>query len=162
MVLAHLLRDDVVALCKQEMASNPLLGPLLRQVETIFVNRDETDQGQVLKQALQVLGSGRSLCIAPEGTRSTLGDIQPFKHGAFLLAKRAGVPIVPVILHNVKDALPKGATLIRPATIRVTVLDPIPAAQIRSIRQSSRELEETYCAVLGASPSAALPHRLRA
>lgn len=162
MVLAHLLREDVVALCKKEMASNPLLGPLLRQVDTIFVDRDEKDQGQVLKQALDVLASGRSLCVAPEGTRSTLGDIQPFKHGAFLLAKRAGVPLVPIVLHNVKDALPKGGKLLRPATIRVTVLDPIPPEQIRGIRQSSRALEETYCAVLGASTSAALPFRLRA
>jgi putative phosphoserine phosphatase/1-acylglycerol-3-phosphate O-acyltransferase len=162
MVLAHLLREDVVALCKKEMASNPLIGPLLRQVDTIFVDRDDRDQGDVLKQALQVLASGRSLCVAPEGTRSTLGNIQPFKHGAFLLAKRAGVPIVPIVLHNVKDALPKGAMLLRPATIRVTVLDPIVPEQIRGIRQSSQALEETYSAVLGASPSAALPYRLRA
>ena len=43
MVLAHLLREDVVALCKAEMANNPLLGPLLRQVDTIFVDREARD-----------------------------------------------------------------------------------------------------------------------
>ena len=126
-VLAHLLREDVVALCKKEMADNPLIGPMLRLVDTIFVDRDDKDQSLVLKQSLDTLASGRSLVIAPEGTRSTLGDIQPFKHGAFLLAKRAGVPIVPILLHNVKDALPKGSLLLRPATIRVTVMQPIPA-----------------------------------
>ena len=60
---------DVVAFCKQELATNPLAGPLLRQVETIFVDRGAEDQSGVLRQALAVLASGRSLVIAPEGTR---------------------------------------------------------------------------------------------
>jgi putative phosphoserine phosphatase/1-acylglycerol-3-phosphate O-acyltransferase len=60
-------------------------------------------------------------------------------------------------LHNVKDALPKGGWLIRPATIRVTVLPPIPAQSIRSVRQSCSELEERYIQLLGKSPLAALP-----
>ena len=162
MVLSHLLREDVVALCKEEMADNPVVGPLLRQVDTIFVKRDERDQTQVLQRAMQVLASGRSLAIAPEGTRSTLGDIQPFKHGAFFLARKAGVPLVPIVLHNVKDALPKGGWLIRPATIRVTVLPPIPAQSIRSVRQSCSELEERYIQLMGKSPLAALPFEVNA
>ncbi len=59
MVLAHLLRQDVVALCKREMATNPILGPLLRQVDTIFVDREEKDQREVLKRDQEVLDSGR-------------------------------------------------------------------------------------------------------
>lgn len=162
MVLAHLLREDVVALCKKEMASIPVIGPMLRQMDTIFVERKEKDQAQVLKKALSTLSDGRSLVIAPEGTRSTLGDIQPFKHGAFLLARKANVPIVPVVLHNVKDALPKGALLLRPATIRVTVLDPIAPENINSVRQACHDLEERYSELLGNSPLAALPYRASA
>jgi putative phosphoserine phosphatase / 1-acylglycerol-3-phosphate O-acyltransferase len=157
MVLAHLLREDVVALCKKEMGDTPVVGPLLRQADTIFVDRAESDQSQVLLRALEVLKSGRSLVIAPEGSRSTLGDIQPFKHGAFYIARKAGVPIVPIVLHNVKDALPKGGWLIRPATIRVTVLPPVPAESIRSIRAACSELENRYIQLLGKSPLAALP-----
>jgi putative phosphoserine phosphatase/1-acylglycerol-3-phosphate O-acyltransferase len=157
MVLAHLLREDVVALCKREMADNPIVGPLLRQADTIFVDRGDKDQSEVLQRARGVLASGRSLVIAPEGTRSTLGDVQPFKHGAFFLARKAGVPIVPIILHNVKDALPKGGMLLRPATIRVTVLEPIPAESIGSVRRACSELEERYAELLGKSALAALP-----
>ena len=157
LVLAHLLRQDVVPLCKREMASNPLLGPLLRQVDTIFVDREDHNQRQVLKRALAVLDSGRSLVIAPEGTRSTLGNIQPFKMGAFVLAKKARVPVVPIVLHNVKDALPKGGRLLRPATIRVSVLEPIPPAGIGNIRAACRDLEQRYCSVLRRSTAAALP-----
>ena len=158
LVLAHLLREDVVALCKKEMADKPVFGLMLRMVDTIFVDRDEKNQADVLKKSLQTLASGRSLVIAPEGTRSTLGEIQPFKHGAFLLAKRAGVPIVPIVLHNVKDALPKGALMLRPATIRVTVMEPISASGMGSIRACCRELEDRYSQLLGASDHAALPY----
>jgi putative phosphoserine phosphatase / 1-acylglycerol-3-phosphate O-acyltransferase len=157
-VLAHLLKKDVVAMCKAEMASNPVVGPLLRQVDTIFVDREETNQNRVLSEALQVLSSGRSLVIAPEGTRSTLGEIQPFKHGALMLAKRAGVPVVPIVLHNVKDALPKGALLLRPATIRVSVLEPIEPEHIIGIRKTCAALEQRYSELLGKSKRAALPY----
>jgi putative phosphoserine phosphatase/1-acylglycerol-3-phosphate O-acyltransferase len=162
MVLAHLLREDVVAMCKKEMAKTPVIGNLLRQADTIFVDRKASDQREVLQRALDVLESGRSLVIAPEGSRSTLGDIQPFKHGAFLLARKAGVPLVPIVLHNVKDALPNGGWLIRPATIRVTVLAPIPAESIRSVRGACGELETRYMQLLGKSPLAALPYAVNA
>ncbi len=158
MVLAHLLREDVVAMVKKEMGNTPVVGPLLRQADTIFVDRNALDQHEVLQRALDVLKSGRSLVIAPEGSRSTLGNIQPFKHGAFYIARKAGVPIIPIVLHNVKDALPNGGWLIRPATIRITVLPPVPAESIRSIRASCSELEKRFSQLLGNSPLAALPY----
>ncbi len=161
-VLAHLLRRDVVALCKRELADNAMIGPLLRQVDTIFVEREDRDQSAVLRRAREVLASGRSLVIAPEGTRSTLGEIQPFKHGAFYMARKAGVQLVPIVLHNVKDALPKGGLLIRPATIRVTVLPPVAPETIVSVRRSCSELEDRYVQLLTRSRHAALPrHNLR-
>jgi putative phosphoserine phosphatase/1-acylglycerol-3-phosphate O-acyltransferase len=162
LVLAHLLRRDVVAFCKKEMEGNPLVGPLLRQLDTVFVDRDETNQSAVLQQALAILAGGRSLVIAPEGTRSVLGEIQTFKHGAFFLARKAGVPLVPIVLHNVKDALPKGGILIRPATIRVTVLPPVQPESIRSVRAACSAVEEQYIELLGKSRYAALPYRASA
>ena len=157
LVLAHLLREDAVAMCKSEMADKPFIGPLLRQVDTIFVDRQESDQSAVLAQAQDVLAAGRSLIIAPEGTRSTLGEIQPFKHGAFYLSRKCRVPIVPIVLHNVKDALPKGGLVIRPATIRVTVMPPLQPGEGRNIRQSCSTLEQRYVDLLKHSPAAALP-----
>jgi putative phosphoserine phosphatase/1-acylglycerol-3-phosphate O-acyltransferase len=161
MVIAHLLRRDVVGFCKQEMANTPLVGNLLRQMDTIFVDRKSKDQTLVLQQALTELDGGRSLVIAPEGTRSTLGELQPFKHGAFFLAKKSGVPVVPIVLHNMKDALPNGGRLIRPATIRITVLPPIQPEAMHSVRESCQQIEKLYAEVLGNSTSAALPYPAR-
>ena len=161
MVIAHLLRRDTVALCKAEMARVPVLGNLLRQTDTIFVQREEQDQREVLQRAMAVLREGRSLVVAPEGTRSSLGDIRPFRPGALLLARKAGVPLVPIVLHNVKDALPKGSLLIRPTTIRITVLPPLDAAAGGNVRQLARELELRYRDLLATSPRAGLPNGLR-
>lgn len=162
LVLAHLLRRDAVAYCKSEMNKVPIIGPLLRQADTIFVDRGDANQKDVLHKSLDVLRKGKSLVIAPEGTRSTLGDIQPFKQGAFLLAKRAKVPIIPIVLHNVKDAMPKGGLLIRPAHIKVSVLEPIAADSIGSIKQACAELEQRYIDVIGHSEQTCLPKGLNA
>lgn len=161
-VIAHLLRRDAVGFCKHEAANAPLLGRLLRQMDTVFVDRDSGDQAGTLKRALAVIQEGRSLVIAPEGTRSTLGDLQPFRHGAFWLAKKAGVPIIPLVLHNMKDALPKGGLLIRPATVRVSVLPPIQPGSIRKVKHTCADTEEQYTQLLTHSRQAALPFTARA
>ena len=73
----------------------------------------------------EALAKGLSVVIAPEGTRSQYGTLLPFKKGPFHLAIKHQVPIVPVVLHNSWDALPKGGLLIQPADIRITVLPPV-------------------------------------
>jgi 1-acyl-sn-glycerol-3-phosphate acyltransferase len=73
------------------------------------------------------LESGSSIMIFPEGTRSVDGELRDFKHGAFTLALRHHVPILPIVLDGTLDALPKhGVTLHHPADIVIQVLDPIP------------------------------------
>lgn len=149
-VMAHLVRHDCVGFCKQEVASNRILGPLLRAHGTIFVDRDRGDQSLCFKQAKSALENGKSLVIAPEGTRSATGELLDFKQGAFFFARKLKVPIIPVILHNVSDALPKGKLLVRPATIQVTVLPPIWPEDIHPLKTAGEELRERYREVMRA------------
>jgi putative phosphoserine phosphatase/1-acylglycerol-3-phosphate O-acyltransferase len=150
MVMAHLVRHDFVAFCKQEVANNRILGPLLRAHGTIFVDREAGDQSPCLQQAKDALRAGKSLVIAPEGTRSATGELLEFKQGAFYLARKMGVPIVPVILHNVSDALPKGNMLLRPATIQVTVLAPVMPQELQPLRLAGPRLQHRYRTVMRA------------
>jgi len=147
-IMAQLLRHDFVGFCKRELADHRLLGPLLKAHGTIFVDRDAADQSLCLEQARTALLEGKSLAIAPEGTRSATGELLDFKQGAFYLARKMAVPIVPVVLHNVADALPKGRWLLRPATIQVTVLPPLAAGDLGSLRDASKVLRERYQAAL--------------
>jgi putative phosphoserine phosphatase/1-acylglycerol-3-phosphate O-acyltransferase len=149
-VMAHLLQHDVVAFCKKELADHLLLGPLLKAHGAIFVDREAADQSLCLRQAKEALLAGKSLAIAPEGTRSASGELLEFKHGAFYLAKKLEVPIVPVVLHNVADALPKGKLLLRPTTIRVTVLPPLLPPHPGKLRDAIAKLHQDYQAVLSA------------
>jgi hypothetical protein len=74
----------------------------------------------------EALESGSSIMIFPEGTRSLDGELREFKHGAFTLALRHHVPILPIVLDGTLDALPKHGVTSPGADIVIQVLDPIP------------------------------------
>lgn len=71
-----------------------------------------------------------SVFFFPEGTRSRDGLVRPFKPGAFILAKKAGVSIQPIVVNHTKDALPKHSLTIRTNhCMEVKVLDEIPLSR---------------------------------
>jgi len=92
----------------------------------VFVDRDDTHRAiEAMRPAVEALRQGRSIVIAPEGTRQPTPRLGRFKKGPFHLAMQAGVPVVPVVFRNVLDALPKHAVVIRPAIVEAVVLPPI-------------------------------------
>ncbi|MBW2233447.1 MAG: 1-acyl-sn-glycerol-3-phosphate acyltransferase, partial [Deltaproteobacteria bacterium] len=115
---------------KKEIRSNPIFGPIFGAAGVVFVDRGNTDKAiEALKPAVDALREGRSLVIAPEGTRSLTPRLGRFKKGAFRMAMQAGVPIVPVVFRNVLDAMPKDALIVRPTTIEAVVLPPIDTSE---------------------------------
>ncbi len=126
-ILARLLRRDFTGIAKKELRSNPLIGPLLWATETVFVDRADTARAiEAMRPAVETLKNGLSIVLAPEGTRSVGDRLGPFKKGAFHLAMQAGVPMVPIVIHNATDALPKSGIFIRPSMVKIEVLPPVP------------------------------------
>lgn len=72
-----------------------------------------------------IRGEPVRLIAFPEGTRSTTGDLLPFKRGAAFLAVELGLPIVPAYIDGARKALPKGSWLPRPGRIHVRFGRPI-------------------------------------
>ncbi|MEZ4885077.1 MAG: HAD-IB family hydrolase [Chitinophagales bacterium] len=125
-ITAKLLRKDARAVAKKELKNTPIMGQLMQASGVIFVDRSNKEKAiEALAPAVEALKNGTSIMIAPEGTRSYDYTLGKFKKGAFHLAMQAGVPIVPIVIKNAHDAMPRGTNLMRPATVEVVVLPPI-------------------------------------
>lgn len=87
---------------------------------------------------------GDPVLFFPEGTRTRDGELRPFKDGAFELAARHGVPLVPVAVHGTHRALPRsGYVLWEHVDCHVEVLPPLDPATFASadaLRDESRRL----------------------
>jgi 1-acyl-sn-glycerol-3-phosphate acyltransferase len=80
----------------------------------------------MMKDCLAHLRKGNSVFIFPEGSRSEDGHIKPFQSGAFVLAQKAGVPLLPLAVFGSSNALPKKSLIFHGVHhIQVQVLDEI-------------------------------------
>jgi 1-acyl-sn-glycerol-3-phosphate acyltransferase len=82
-----------------------------------IVVEDERDNRATLRAAKAVLDHGLALGIFPEGHISPDGALQPARPGIAWLARKTGAPVVPVHLGGTREALPRGARMLRPARI---------------------------------------------
>jgi putative phosphoserine phosphatase / 1-acylglycerol-3-phosphate O-acyltransferase len=153
LLICKLLRRDFVGIAKQEMKKNPLFGPFMSLAGTVFIDRaNHAKAVEALEPAIEALRHGLSLAIAPEGTRSTTLHPGRFKKGAFFMAMAAGVPIVPIVIKNTLDALPKHGFVVRPTTIEVVVLPPIETTGWThdTMGEHIAEIERMYAETIGA------------
>jgi 1-acyl-sn-glycerol-3-phosphate acyltransferase len=98
----------------------------------------------MVRTCLAKLADGRSLIVFPEGTRSLDGNLRTFYRGAFSIATRAKVAVVPIVLDGTGGILKKGSMLIRPRHVTVNILDPIDPASVgfdsRKLRDVTHEV----------------------
>ncbi len=152
LIIARLLRRDFTGIAKKELAMHPLAGPLFRIADTVFVDRKNTEKAvKSLRSVTHTLNQGISIAIAPEGTRSVGDRLGPFKKGPFHIAREAGVPIVPIIIHNSTDVLPKGGVFLRPARVQVDVLPPVDTSdwRVRDVDKHVGLVRQMYLDALG-------------
>jgi 1-acyl-sn-glycerol-3-phosphate acyltransferase len=129
-------------MAKKMLFSIPFMGWTMTRAGYIPVDKQDGRQLRVtLARARQVLASGRSLLIFPEGGRSPDGQIRRFKRGAFYLALKTGAPIIPVAICGSWHVLPKGSLRLRPGPILVHVGKPVETAG-RLPKESDRLREE--------------------
>ncbi len=113
---------------KKELGRIPIFGPAWRRCGHISLDRsDRAKAVESLEGASRKVREDKlTLVLFPEGTRSPDGRLQAFKKGAFVLAIRAGVPIVPIGIAGSRAVMPKGSFRIHPGEIRVRIGEPIP------------------------------------
>lgn len=108
----------------------PMLGVAMRICGYVSVDpRNPFPAPRVAREIEGWWTLGESVCLYPEGTRSSDGEIQPFKRGGFRLAHGARVGILPVAIDGTHEVMPKGALTFVGGffkRVRVHVLPPIP------------------------------------
>jgi 1-acyl-sn-glycerol-3-phosphate acyltransferase len=113
---------------KKALFDLPFAGWLLRMSGDIPVDRgSKQSRARVLVRAAKYLQRKCSVMFFPEGTRSRDGRVRRFSDGAFRLAIKEGVPVLPIAIDGTHDALPKHSIWFNPDAekIRVQVLPPV-------------------------------------
>jgi len=94
-VLMALFKEKIVFLTADYLFERPIVRKaFLSRLGCIPVGQGQTKKA--IKEALNILGKGRIIGIFPEGGVRLAKEMQEIKRGAFFLAHRANVPIIPV------------------------------------------------------------------
>jgi 1-acyl-sn-glycerol-3-phosphate acyltransferase len=127
---------------KKELFRVPLFGRAMLAAGFIRIDRERRESAmESLHQSGELLKQGTRVWIAPEGTRSTTGELGPFKSGGFHLALDAGVRILPVALTGTEQILSADElTVHRGAHVKAQILPPIDAPSYGQARR--KELTE--------------------
>jgi 1-acyl-sn-glycerol-3-phosphate acyltransferase len=100
----------------------PVYGWLLRRANGIGVTQGAGGQrARIAEQVTDRVRRGVSILGFPEGRRTQNGRVLPFRHGLFLIARDAGVPVVPLCARGLWAILRRGEWIIRPAPLDVYV-----------------------------------------
>ena len=130
---------------KSELFRIPVFGAGIRAVGTIPIERENRKAAfDSYDVAAGRIRGGSSVVVFPEGTRGHSYPVRPFKKGPFVLAIKAGVPIVPCIVHGTIEILPKKSLLIHSGHVDLHILQPVPTAGLdySDREQLARDIHE--------------------
>jgi 1-acyl-sn-glycerol-3-phosphate acyltransferase len=117
---------DMRWVIKEELLRPPLTGWAMKWGGDIPLRRGEGDSVRAMMvECERAIGAGISIMIFPEGTRTRDGTLLPFKDGAFSLALRARVPVLPIAIAGTRQMRPKHSRWFGRANACARVLAPI-------------------------------------
>ena len=141
---------------KAEMFRIPCIGWNMTLNRYVKLRRGSPESiARMMDACARHLAEGSSVMIFPEGTRSPDGRLKPFKHGAFTLAQRARVPLLPIVVEGTAPALPKHGFVLRGRhAIRIRILPEIPVERVTgaSIQALTSETRDVFLRELGQTP----------
>lgn len=134
--------DDIRFVLKKELTRIPIWGWALKYGHYISIDRGKArDAIKSLEEAAERMRNGASVILFAEGTRTRDGKLQPFKRGAFTLAIKAGIPIIPVTINNTFKIMRKGSWHIAPADIELVLSKPVPTLGISGKSEEQQLME---------------------
>jgi 1-acyl-sn-glycerol-3-phosphate acyltransferase len=147
-VLTAALPTDIRIVYKKELEKIPIFGWNLRWGPYISIDRgNRTEAVRSVDEAARRIRGGDSVLLYAEGTRTSDGRLQPFKRGAFNLAVRSGVQVVPVAINGTFRIMAKGSLAIRPGPVEVVLNPPISVDPEGGRDEELRVMEEVRQAI---------------
>ncbi|WP_197356782.1 lysophospholipid acyltransferase family protein [Aureliella helgolandensis] len=136
-------------LARRSLFKNRIFGTVISLLDAIELDRDRSGLAG-LKETLLRLRRGKKVLIFPEGTRTPDGNIAPLKPGFLSVARRSGVPLIPVAITGAFEALPRGSSRPLRYPLRVAVGPAIHVAEFSELDDTAMlqlvqsRMEECY------------------
>ena len=126
-VLMYKTKMQFKWVAKESLFKIPVLGWNMLLAKHIMLKRgDFSSVKKVYREAARWLRSGMTVLFFPEGTRSDNMEMGEFQNGAFKLAIKEKVPVLPILIKGTRDAIPKGSwRFTTKTTCLIKVLPPI-------------------------------------
>lgn len=138
--------DQIRIIFKKELGNIPIWGWALKYNRT-YIPVDRTRGVEAIKSledAAQKIKNGASVLLFGEGTRTRDGKLQQFKRGAFNLAVKAGVRVIPLTINGSYKILPKKKFKIVPGEITLIIDKPISVKKDGGKEEEMRLMNEVY------------------
>lgn len=130
LAIAAVLPKRFRFIAKKELGRVPLFGAAWKAAGHIAIDRRDTQAAvAALSEAGRLMREDHSVVVIfPEGTRSSTGELLPFKKGGFMMALVTGVDVVPTAVVGSRALLAKGSWRVRKGRITVRFAPPVPMA----------------------------------
>ncbi len=147
---SHNLSLSLCTVVKAELQRIPILRTYLQKLGSIFVERSAPDRRALeIEQMESALARGTSVIVFPEGTFTRVAGLRPFHLGAFEIAVKSNVPVIPLTLHGTRSMLRDGHSLPRRLPVRAVVSAPLVLPTGKDIFSTALRLRDmTRTAVL--------------
>jgi len=146
-VLLATLPGQLSWVAKKSLFQIPIFGQAMARMGSVPIDRSNRSQAiRSLNEAAHKVQQGFSMIIFPEGTRGTGGELLPFKKGVFIMALKAGQPIIPVSISGTLAIQPRRSLMIRPGPVKVVLSPPIDPLAFRHKEQLMEAVREAIAA----------------
>jgi 1-acyl-sn-glycerol-3-phosphate acyltransferase len=119
-------------LARDTLFKNRFFGALLRSISVIPIKRGQSDMATI-KKVISELKRGRSVCLYPEGTRTSDGRIADMKPGVALLSRRSGAKVVPSVIDGAFECWPRHKKFPSLGKIAVSYGEPIISEKVKEL-----------------------------
>ena len=133
---------DAVFLSKGWPTRIPLMNKYLKAAGNVIFD-ENTSFEELCSLVQKAFNKNLKVIVFPEGTRSEDGTVKRFHKGAFLLAQKLGVPVLPVCVKGLDKTIKKNSVIVRSCDVKITVMNKIvipDEEQVLDITRKTRQL----------------------